>query len=124
MNRKLGTAVFMMVACAFGPMTAVAQDDDAEGSGNIDITGSGETATHACTPESTVEITGESNTVTLTGECKSVTVNGSGNKVKVEATRAISVTGSSNSVTYTRGHGKSKPKISRTGMDNKITQEK
>ncbi|RKH22087.1 DUF3060 domain-containing protein [Corallococcus sp. CA041A] len=44
--------------------------------------------------------------------------------MKVEATRAISVTGSSNSVTWKRGHGKSKPKISRTGMDNKVTQEK
>lgn len=123
MNSKFGAAAFMMVACAFGPMTAVAQEDS-EGSASIDVTGSGETATHECTPESTVEITGASNTVTLTGECKSVTVNGTGNKVKVEATRAISVTGSSNSVTYKRGHGKSKPKISRTGMDNKVTQEK
>ncbi|WP_338261453.1 DUF3060 domain-containing protein [Corallococcus caeni] len=123
MNRKSGTAVFMMVACAFGPMTAVAQEDS-EAQGNIDITGSGETATHACTPESTVEITGADNTVTLTGECKSVSVNGTDNKVKVEATRAISVTGSSNTVTWKRGHGKSKPKISRNGTDNKVTQEK
>ncbi|RKH88981.1 DUF3060 domain-containing protein [Corallococcus sp. AB045] len=120
MNRKLGTAVFMMVACAFGPMTAVAQ----EGTGNIDITGNDETATHACTPGSTVEITGTDNTVTLTGECKSVTVNGTDNKVKVEATGAISVTGNSNSVTWKRGLGKSKPKVSRTGTDNKVTQEK
>ncbi|MBN8231540.1 DUF3060 domain-containing protein [Corallococcus macrosporus] len=123
MNKKLGAAVFMMVACAFGPMTAVAQDD-AEGAGDIDITGSGETSTHECTPETKVEVTGASNTVTLTGECKSVSVTGTGNKVKVEATRAIEVTGSSNSVTWKRGHGKSKPKISRTGMDNKVTQEK
>ncbi|MBN8466741.1 DUF3060 domain-containing protein [Corallococcus exiguus] len=120
MNKKLGTAVFMMVACAFGPMTAVAQEDSAD----IDITGSGEKATHECTPDSTVEITGADNTVTLTGECKSVEVNGTGNKVKVEATRSIEVTGNSNSVTWKRGHGKSKPKISRTGTDNKVTQEK
>ncbi|RKG91553.1 DUF3060 domain-containing protein [Corallococcus sp. CA049B] len=120
MNKKFGTAVFMMVACAFGPMTAVAQ----EASGNIDITGNDETATHACAPGSTVEITGNANTVTLTGECKSVTVNGTDNKVKVEATGAISVTGNSNSVTWKRGLGKSKPKISRTGTDNKVTQEK
>ncbi|RKH58048.1 DUF3060 domain-containing protein [Corallococcus llansteffanensis] len=123
MNRKLGTAVFMMVACTFGPMTAAAQDD-AEETASIDVTGSGETATHECTPGSTVEITGASNNVTLTGECKSVTVSGSNNTVKVEATRAISVTGMANTVTWKRGHGKSKPKISRTGMNNKITQEK
>ncbi|MGE6764053.1 DUF3060 domain-containing protein [Corallococcus interemptor] len=120
MNRKLGTAVFMMAACAFGPMTAAAQEDSA----NIDITGTGETATHACTPGSTVEITGADNTVTLTGECKSITVNGSDNKVTAEATGAISVTGNSNSVTWKRGLGKSKPKISRTGTDNKVTQLK
>ena len=111
MNKKLGTAVFMMAACTFGPMTAAAQEDSAEPA-NIEVTGSGETATHACTPGSTVEITGASNTVTLTGECKSVTVSGSSNNVKVEATRAIDVTGMSNSVTWKRGHGKSKPKIS------------
>ena len=123
MNKKLGTAVFMMMACTFGPMTAAAQDDEAE-SANIDVTGSNETATHECTPGSTVEITGMSNNVTLTGECKSVTVSGSSNTVKVEATSAISVTGMSNTVTWKRGHGKSKPKISRTGTNNKITQVK
>ncbi|MCY1032479.1 DUF3060 domain-containing protein [Corallococcus sp. BB11-1] len=123
MNRKLGTAVFMMVACTFGPMTAIAEEDS-EQEATIDVTGSGETATHECKPDSTVEITGASNNITLTGECKSVTVNGSSNVVKVEATRLISVTGMSNTVTWKRGHGKSKPKISRTGMDNKVTQEK
>lgn len=123
MNRKLGTAVFMMVACAFGPMTAAAQDDEAD-SGKIEVTGSGETATHACTPDSEVEITGASNTVTLTGECKRVEVSGSSNTVKVEATSAITVTGTDNKVTWKRGHGKSKPKISRTGVGNKVTQEK
>ncbi|MHA7632485.1 DUF3060 domain-containing protein [Corallococcus sp. M7] len=120
MNSKFGTAVLMMVACAFGPMTAVAQ----ESSSHFDVTGNEETATHACKPGSTVEITGNDNTVTLTGECKSVTVNGNDNKVKVEATGAISVTGTTNAVTWKRGLGKSKPKVSRTGVDNKITQEK
>ncbi|RYZ42054.1 MAG: DUF3060 domain-containing protein [Myxococcaceae bacterium] len=123
MNRKLGAAVFMMAACTFGPMTAAAQDDSAESS-NFEVTGSNETATHECKPGSTVEITGESNKVTLTGECKSVNVNGSNNTVTVEATSAIDVTGMSNSVTWKRGHGKSKPKISRTGMNNKVVQAK
>ncbi|RKH18264.1 DUF3060 domain-containing protein [Corallococcus praedator] len=125
MNRKLGTAVFMMMACTFGPMTAAAEEDDESASeATIDVTGTGETSTHECKPDSTVEITGASNNVTLTGECKSVTVNGSSNVVKVEATRVIDVTGASNTVTWKRGHGKSKPKVSRTGMGNKITQEK
>ncbi|RKG89595.1 DUF3060 domain-containing protein [Corallococcus terminator] len=123
MNRKLGAAVFMMAACTFGPMTAAAQEDS-EAEATIDVTGSGETSTHECKPGSTVEITGASNNVTLTGECKSVTVNGSSNVVKVEATRAIDVTGMSNSVTWKRVIGKSKPKVSHTGMGNKIAQAK
>ncbi|QSQ24628.1 DUF3060 domain-containing protein [Pyxidicoccus parkwayensis] len=120
MNRKLGTAVFMMVACAFGPMTAAAEDD----SGTFEVSGMSETATHECTPGTKVEITGASNDVTLTGECKSVEVSGSGNKVKVEATSSIEVAGTNNNVTWKRGHGKSKPKISRTGVGNKVTQQK
>jgi hypothetical protein len=119
MNRKLGTAVFMMVACAFGPMTASAEDENL-----IEVTGMGETATHECTPGSKVDITGTSNTVTLTGECKSVTISGTSNTVKVEATSVIDVTGTSNNVTWKRGHGKSKPKISRTGVGNKVSQVK
>lgn len=123
MNKKLGAAVLMMVACAFGPMTAAAQDDS-EGQGNIEVSGTGEMATHACTPGTRVEINGASNNVTLTGECKSVTVSGSSNTVKVEATRAIIVEGTSNSVTWKRTIGKAKPKVSRTGVGNKVSQEK
>jgi hypothetical protein len=127
MSKKLSAAVFMAVVCAFGPMTAGAQDNEGatETDGNrIEVTGTDETSTHKCSPGTEVEITGASNTVTLTGECKSVTVNGSSNKVKVEAVGAITVTGSDNAVTWKRGHGKSKPKVSRTGVSNKVSQEK
>jgi len=119
MSSKLGAAVFVAVACAFGPMTAGAEDAN-----RIEIADSDSTSTHACTPGTVVEVTGASNTVTLTGECKSITVSGASNKLKAEAVGAITVTGSDNAVTWKRGLGKSKPKVSRTGVNNKVTQEK
>ncbi|MBZ4418463.1 DUF3060 domain-containing protein [Myxococcus sp. RHSTA-1-4] len=171
MSKKLGAAVFVVMACVLGPMTAGAQgptsvkvgrdgsvkvrtgdtevntqdgnadvrtgdttvqaqggdvepaSDEAD-EGTIEVTGSGETSTHRCTPSTEVQVTGASNTVTLTGECKSITVSGSGNNVKAEAVRAITVEGTANTVTYKRGHGKSKPKVTRTGVNNKVTQVK
>lgn len=123
MNRKLSAAVFGVLACAFGPLTARAQDDAEQA--RIEVTGSGETSTHECKPEVEVAVTGASNTVTLTGECKSITVEGASNTVKAEATGAITVTGTANTVTWKRALGKAKqPKIRRTGAGNKVTQEK
>ncbi|MFP2911097.1 DUF3060 domain-containing protein [Pyxidicoccus sp. 3LFB2] len=126
MSKKLSAAVLMAMACAFGPLTAGAQDDEgAEKNENlIEVTGTAQTSTHACTPATEVEIAGASNTVTLTGECKSVTVSGSSNKVKVEAVKSITVEGSDNAITWKRGHGKAKPKVSRSGVNNKVSQEK
>ena len=103
MNKKLGTAVVVMAAFVFGPMTAGAE----EAASRIEVSGTGETSTHECTPGTEVEVTGASNTVTLTGECKRLTVEGA-----------------SNTVTWKRGPGKSKPKVSRTGVGNKVTQQK
>lgn len=122
MSRKLGAAVFVAVACAFGPMTAGAEDEAA--ANRIEIADSDSTSTHRCSPGTEVEVTGASNTVTVTGECKSVTVSGASNKVKVEAVGTITVTGSDNAVTWKRGLGKAKPKVSRTGVNNKVSQEK
>ncbi|MCP3141541.1 DUF3060 domain-containing protein [Pyxidicoccus xibeiensis] len=126
MNKQLGTAVVVMVACVFGPMNALAQEGGTTetSEGRIEVTGTGQSSTHACAPGTEVEVTGSSNTVTLTGECKSLTVSGSTNNVKVEAIRTITVEGASNTVTWKRGHGKSKPKVSRTGVGNKVSQEK
>ncbi|NMO18611.1 DUF3060 domain-containing protein [Pyxidicoccus fallax] len=121
MSKKLGAAVFAVMACVLGPVTASAEDNEGA---LIEVTGTGETSTHNCTQGSVVDITGASNTVTLTGDCKSVTVSGSSNTVKIEGVRAIDVTGTANNVTWKRGAGKSKPKISRTGVNNKVTQEK
>ncbi len=123
MNKKLNAAVFVVVACAFGPLTARAQDDAEQA--RIEVTGSGETSTHECKPGAEVAVTGASNNVTLTGECKSVTVEGSSNSVKVEATGAITVTGTANAVTWKRALGKAKqPKVRKTGVSNKVSQEK
>lgn len=170
MSSKFGAAVFVVMACAFGPMTAGAQGNasvkvgkdgsvkvragdtavdargggahvqagdtevDAQGGetgtvvdsgdGTLEISGSGSKETHRCGPNTEVDISGASNVVTLTGECKRVSVSGSSNEVKVEAVGSIDVTGTSNNVTWKRGLGKAKPKVSRTGIGNKVSQEK
>ncbi|WP_257448122.1 DUF3060 domain-containing protein [Archangium lipolyticum] len=93
-----------------------------EAGGNISISGANSQETHRCSPKTEVEITGSDNEVTLTGDCKSVSVNGSGNKVQVEAAAAITVMGADNEVIWKRGVGAKKPKVSRTGTDNKVTQ--
>ncbi len=50
---------------------------------------------------------------------------GPSNTVKVEAAGAITVTGTANAVTWKHALGKAKqPKIRRTGVNNKVSQEK
>ncbi|AKJ08350.1 DUF3060 domain-containing protein [Archangium gephyra] len=88
----------------------------------LEISGSDSQETHRCSPKTEVNISGSDNDITLTGECKKVSVNGSTNKVKVEAVESIEVTGSENQVTWKRAVGAKKPKVTRTGHDNKVTQ--
>jgi hypothetical protein len=110
-----------------GATVVETQDEDAGGDekpagGKLEISGTGANETHRCTPKTEVDVSGSGNEVTLTGECKSVTVSGADNKVKVEAVAAIEVTGSGNEVTWKRAVGAKKPKVSRTGVNNKVTQ--
>ncbi|HYO71362.1 MAG TPA: DUF3060 domain-containing protein [Archangium sp.] len=88
----------------------------------LEISGSDGQETHRCSPKTEVNISGSDNDITLTGECKHVSVNGSTNKVKVEAVATIDVTGSENQITWKRAVGAKKPKVNRTGHDNKVTQ--
>lgn len=101
-----------------------ADSDSASGS-HVDITGSARKETIACTGNTEVSINGSSNNVTLTGECKSVMVTGSSNGVSVETVGEITVTGSSNKVTWKKAAGgKKKPAVSSTGTGNKVSQSK
>jgi hypothetical protein len=88
----------------------------------LEISGTGGQETHRCSPKTEVDITGSDNEVTLTGECKSVSVSGANNKVKVDAVATISVTGANNAVAWKRAVGGKKPKVSRSGANNKVTQ--
>lgn len=102
-------------------------DEDAKGDekpeGNkFEVSGMGGNETHRCTPKTEVEINGSDNTVTLTGDCKSINVSGANNKVKAEGVAAIDVTGSGNEVTWKRAVGGKKPKVNRSGVNNKVTQ--
>lgn len=106
-----------------------AQDEEGASAGGeqqagaeLVLSGSGSQETHRCSPKTAVNISGSDNDITLTGECKSVSVNGSTNKVKVEAVATIDVTGSDNQVTWKRAVGAKKPKVNRTGHNNKVSQ--
>jgi hypothetical protein len=90
----------------------------------IEINGSGRNETIRCGPKSHVDINGAGHTLELIGECDYVEVNGTGNRVNVEAAATIEVNGTSNTVTWKRGVGAAKPKVSRDGLNNKVSQAK
>jgi DUF3060 family protein len=96
-------------------------DEKPEGD-KLEVSGTGGNATHRCTPKTEVEVNGNDNSVTLTGDCKSINVSGANNKVKAEGVATIDVTGSGNEVTWKRAVGGKKPKVNRTGVNNKVTQ--
>ena len=90
----------------------------------IEINGAGTKQTIRCGPKNRVEVNGSGHTLELTGECERVEVNGMGNTVNVEAAATIEVNGTNNAVTWKRGVGADKPKVSRTGVNNKVSQAK
>jgi hypothetical protein len=67
-------------------------------------------------------IVGSQNELTLTGECPTLTVKGSQNTISVEAVGTIRVVGTMNKVTWQRSTIDKGPKITRSGLDNVITQ--
>ena len=99
-----------------------AKGDEKPSGDKLEVSGMGGNATHHCTPKTEVEVTGSDNQVSLTGDCKSINVSGATNKVKAEGVATITVSGSDNEVTWKRAVGGKKPKVSRTGVNNKVTQ--
>lgn len=85
------------------------------------LSGTSESRTIPCNGRE-VEVVEDStaNTYTLTGECKKLTVDGVSNKVNVEKVGEISVTGTSNKVTYVEGLGGKKPKITKSGISTAV----
>jgi hypothetical protein len=90
----------------------------------IEINGVGRKDTIRCGPKSHVDINGTGHDLTLIGECEYVEVNGTSNTVKVEAAATIEVNGTGNTVTWKRGVGAAKPKVDRSGLNNKVSQVK
>jgi hypothetical protein len=115
-----------------GASTEVSADGDEASSANtaasdsgIVITGSSRKETIACNGNTRVSISGSENELTFTGECKKVAVTGSMNKVSLDTVDKISVTGSSNTVTWKQASsGNKKPKVAVLGQDNKVSQAK
>jgi hypothetical protein len=99
------------------------------------------TVSHDCAKDPEVSISGSSSTYTITGACAMVSVTGSTNKVTIEssekvavtgsmnevnvaATNKISVLGTSNKVAWKKAIKGKKPKISSTGVGNKVSKAK
>jgi Protein of unknown function (DUF3060) len=106
-----------------------------------EYTESAGTITHDCAKDPEVSISGSSSTFTLTGACTTVSIAGSSNKVTIEssekvavtgstnevsvdATNKISVLGTSNKVAWKKAIKGKKPKISSTGVGNKVSKAK
>ncbi len=67
-----------------------------------------------------IMISGSNCRIELRGNCAAVLVSGDENKVHVESTGSIGVSGSNNKVTWANGK---RPAISNTGEDNIVTQQ-
>lgn len=102
--------------------------------------GSSQNFTHNCDAVPSVTFSGSSNTITVTGTCKVVVLEGSSNSLTVEAstktviegaanvaaivaTDAIKVTGTGNEATWEKGLTKKRPRVSRSGVNNKIAKK-
>lgn len=126
--KKLGLALTLILAST--PAFAEADYSDAS-----------QTINHDCNSDPQVDISGSSNQITLTGTCTEVEINGASNTVIIEASKKVSVTGANNEVTVTasdrisvtgannnvvwkKGIKGKRPKISSTGIQNRIKQGK
>ena len=101
----------------------------------------GGTVTHDCDKDGTAVFNGASITATVTGKCTDVKVNGSSikatiasvtklavtgssNEVAAEAVDKLTVSGTTNTVSWKKGVTGAKPKVSTSGVGNKVKQEK
>ncbi|MBI5543993.1 MAG: DUF3060 domain-containing protein [Deltaproteobacteria bacterium] len=71
-----------------------------------------------------VDVSGNDLKVTLRGECGRVEVSGNDNVVDLDVAADIEVVGNANKVTWARGPGTAKPKISKAGSDNEVKQRR
>lgn len=88
----------------------------------ISISGVREETTTECDGK-TVTISGTSNVVTLIGNCPRVTVSGVSNQINIEKTDRITVSGSGNNITYKSAIKGKYARISKSGVNNKVTKE-
>lgn len=88
------------------------------------VDGSGATLTHACTAGQAVNLTGSTNQLTLTGDCGVLTISGSNNQVTADGLSKLTITGSTNSVTYSRNlSSKKKLPSTITGIGNSVVKK-
>ncbi|MCC7387108.1 MAG: DUF3060 domain-containing protein [Deltaproteobacteria bacterium] len=92
----------------------------AEAAKKIDISGVNKKLTLACEAGAKVSVAGTGHTITLTGDCDDLDLSGTNNTVVIDAAAKINVSGVGNKVTWTRGLSGKDPKISTSGVNNKV----
>lgn len=85
----------------------------------ISISGVEQQVTTECDGKA-VSVSGTTNIITLTGYCPRVTVTGTNNKVSIEKTVRITVSGASNIITYQEAVNRKNAIISKSGVNNSV----
>lgn len=92
----------------------------AEAAKKIEVSGVNKKLTLACEAGAKVSVAGTGHTITLTGDCDDLDLSGTNNTVVIDAAAKINVSGVGNKVTWTRGLSGKDPKISTSGVNNKV----
>jgi hypothetical protein len=98
----------------------IAHDCDKDGNAVLNGAAASGSITGKCDK---ISITGSTAKLTIASVAK-LSVTGSMNEITVDAVDKLSVTGSKNTVSWKKSVSGEKPKISQTGVGNKIKQEK
>jgi hypothetical protein len=85
--------------------------------------GQGATKSRECA-DGVTRVDGVGERLRLTGECSSVVVSGSGNRVTIERTASINVSGMNNTVEWEESLEGDKPKVISSGIGNSVTRAK
>lgn len=121
-NVKVKTGGGTVTVTGSNGKTVSVQPGAADGKWFVD--GQGRTESHTCAANEDVEVTGQGHVLTLNGPCRSIVVSGQGSVVTTDVAGSINVSGMGNKVRWKAALTGKKPKVSSSGMDNSISQQK
>lgn len=116
--KRLTSVLVLGLALLAAPAVAAADAPDHL------INSSGQSLELDCGDGGKVLVNGSKNEIAITGGCTKVQINGAMNDIEIDGTDKIQINGAGNTVTWTKGYKKAKPKIQKTGRNNRVTQNK